>query len=178
MPVSADLRRAVAVLLLVSFALPVLAQEGLGPGRRAKRPDICFNPDELEAEAIVRGGMVIRDHARACARRGLDGTILQVWGKFDEDNAQALRDAVRLRAEAYQRNWPDDPYALQRANNATVASRQILDFAPEECIALGNLVDGLRTWDDYMRHIRLTELGQVKNVYKQCPQRRGGGQRR
>lgn len=173
-PLRISVRLFLAALLMLGLGEPALAQEdtgftAFGPGRRPRTPDICMNDAELEAEAIVRGGMVIRDQARACARRGLDGSILPIWGAFDEANAQKFRDAVQIRSEAYKRNWPDDPYAEQRANNATVASRQITDFAPQECVALGNLVDGMKTWDDYMRHIRSTELGQVKTKYKRCP---------
>jgi len=163
--------------VLASLLLPMMAaaQEGLGPGRRAKRPDICMKDSELEAEAIVRAGMVIRDHARACARRGLDGTILPTWGKFDEANGDRFREAVQTRSAAYKRLWPDDPYAEQRANNATVASRQLADFAPEECVALGDLVETFTDWPSFMRHVRSTELGQVKNVYKRCgPPKRPG----
>lgn len=163
--------------MLAALLLPVVAaaQEGLGPGRRAKRPDICMRDPELEAEAIVRAGMVIRDHARACARRGLDGTILPAWGKFDEANADNFRKAVETRSAAYKRIWPDDPYAEQRANNATVASRQLADFAPEECVALGDLVETFKDWPAFMRHVRTTELGQVKTVYKSCSRPRNRG---
>lgn len=165
----------IAALLL---PLAAAAQEGLGPGRRAKRPDICMTDPELEAEAIVRAGMVIRDHARACARRGLDATTLPIWGKFDEANADRFRQAVQVRSQAYKRLWPEDPYAEQRANNATVASRQLADFAPEECVALGDLVETFTDWPSFMRHVRTTELGQVKTVYKRCgpPKRPGAAQ--
>lgn len=168
----------VVALLLAGVALPTLAQDGLGPGRRPRQPNICMTDPELEAEAIVRAGMVIRDHARACARRGLDGTILPLWGRFDEANADNFRRAVETRSATYKRLWPDDPYAEQRANNATVASRQLADFSNEECIALGDLVGGLRDWAAFMRHVRSTELGQVKTAYKRCgpPRRQGAAQ--
>lgn len=167
----------IVAALLAALLLPVVAaaQEGLGPGRRAKSPNICMTDPELEAEAIVRAGMVIRDHARACARRGLDGTILPTWGKFDEANAENFREAVQLRSRTYKKLWPNDPYAEQRANNATVASRQLADFAPEECMALGDLVETFKDWPSFMRHVRSTELGQVKSVYKRCgPPKRPG----
>lgn len=167
----------IVAVLLASLLLPtiVAAQEALGPGRRAKRPDICMKDAELEAEAIVRAGIVIRDRARACARRGLDGTILPAWGKFDEANADKFREAVQLRSATYKRLWPDDPYAEQRATNATVASHQLADFAPEECLTLGDMVEGFTDWPSFMRHVRSTQLGQVKVAYKRCaPPKRPG----
>jgi len=179
-PLAITSARSVVAALLAALLLPAVAQaqDGLGPGRRPKQPNICMTDPELEAEAVVRAGMVIRDHARACARRGLDGTILPLWGKFDEANADRFRAAVQLRAATYKRLWPDDPYAEQRANNATVASRQLADFANEECVALGDLVETFTDWPTFMRHVRSTELGQVKTVYKRCgpPNRPGVAQ--
>lgn len=166
--------RILLALLLGVFALDAIAQEGLGPGRRKRTPEICMTDPELEAEATVRAGLVIRDFARACARRGHDGTILPLWGAFDAANAERFRTAVQQRTEAYRRNYPEDPYAEQRVTNAVVASRQLLDFAPQECIALGDLVEKFRVWDDFMRHVRSTELGQVKNSIRRCPQLRPG----
>jgi hypothetical protein len=164
-------------LLVAAIALPAVAQE-LGPGRRERRPDICMNSIEIEAEAMIRAGMVIRDHARACARRGLDGSIIHLWSAFDTTNAAKFQDAVEIRAGAYKRNWPNDPNAAQRAANETVASRQLVDFSPVECVVLKDLVDGFKTWTDYLVHIRRTEVGQVKAMYKQCPKGTVGAQRR
>ncbi|MEK9969326.1 MAG: hypothetical protein VW600_09325 [Ferrovibrio sp.] len=168
------LKAALAAGLALLMAGSAVAQQGLGPGSRPKRPEKCFNTPELEAEAIVRAGMIIRDHARACARRGHDGGIIELWARFDGENAEEFRKAVEVRAEAFRRNWPDDPYAAQRAANDTVASRQLVDFAPAECVALRNLVEGFTIWTDYMKHVRVVELGQVKTIYRQCPKRSPG----
>lgn len=165
---------AVAAGLALLMAGTALAQSGLGPGSRPKTPNKCFNAPEIEAVAIVRAGMVIRDHARACARRGHDTGILQLWGAFDNANAEEMRRAVEVRAEAFRRNWPDDPNAAQRDANETVASRQLVDFAPAECVALRNLVEGFKTWRDYMKHVRTVEVGQVKMLYRTCPKRSPG----
>jgi hypothetical protein len=167
-------RAALAAGLALLTAGTAIAQQALGPGSRPKRPDRCFNTQELEAEAIVRTGMIIRDHARACARRGHDGGIIQLWGAFDSANAEEFRRAVEVRAEAFRRNWPDDAYAAQRAANETVASRQLVDFAPAECVALRDLVGGFKAWPDFMKHVRTVELGQVKTLYRQCPKRSPG----
>ncbi|MFN4310680.1 MAG: hypothetical protein ACK4FK_08820 [Ferrovibrio sp.] len=130
---------------------------------------------EMEAEAIVRAGMIIRGYARDCARLGFDGTILPMWSAFDQANAQQFRDAVQLRSEAYRRNYPDDPYAEQRATNAVVASRQITEMPREECVVLLDLVGSFNDWNAFMRHVRTTKLGQVKTAFKLCPRQRGGG---
>lgn len=151
-----------------------VAQDGLRAASRPKRPDICFNRPEIEAEAIVRAGMIIRNHARACDRRGHDSGILQLWGTFDSANAEKLQDAVRVRAQAYKRNWPNDPNIAQRYANESVASRDLVDFAPEECVALRDLVEGFRTWPDYMKHVRTVEVGQVMSLIRQCPRRSPG----
>lgn len=129
---------------------------------------------EMEAEAIVRAGIIIRGYARDCARLGHDGSILPMWGAFDQANIQRFRDAVQVRSESYKRNYPDDPYAEQRATNAVVASRQITEFAREECTALAGLVGSFNDWDAFMRHVRTTVLGQVKTAFKLCPKARGG----
>lgn len=160
--------------LVLLMAGQALAQSGLGPGSRPKRSDRCFNTPELDAEAIVRAGIIIRDHARACARRGHDGGIIHLWAAFDTVNAEEFRRAVEVRTEAFKRNFPDDPYAAQRAVNDSVASRQLVDFAPAECVALRDLVEGFKGWPDYMKHVRTTELGQVKMIYRQCPRRSPG----
>lgn len=160
--------------LALLMAGEVLAQEGLRAASRPKRSDKCFNTPELEAVAIVRAGMIIRDHARACARRGHDGGIIHLWAAFDSANAEELQRAVEVRTEAFKRNFPDDPYAAQREANNSVASRQLVDFAPAECVALRDLVEGFKLWPDYMRHVRTTELGQVKMLYRQCPKRTPG----
>ena len=165
---------AMAAGLALLMAGTALAQSGLGPGSRPRTPNKCFNSPEIEAVAIVRAGMVIRDHARACARRGHDGGILQLWGAFDNANAEELRRAVDVRAEAFRRNWPDDPSAAQRDANETVASRQLVDFAPAECVALRDLVEGFTNWQDYMKHVRTVEVGQVKMLYRTCPRRSPG----
>lgn len=174
MPKPAGWHAAVAAGLALLMAGSALAQSGLGPGSRPKTPNKCFNTPEIEAVAIVRAGMVIRDHARACARRGHDTGILQLWGAFDNANAEEMRRAVEVRAEAFRRNWPDDPNAAQRDANETVASRQLVDFAPAECVALRDLVEGFKTWRDYMKHVRIVEVGQVKMLYRTCPKRSPG----
>jgi len=161
------------VLLTGSDAL-AQQQEGLRAASRPKRPDKCFNTPEIEAVAIVRAGMVVRDHARACARRGHDAGIIQLWGAFDNANAEEMRRAVEVRAEAFKRNWPEDPNAAQRDANETVASRQLVDFAPEECVALRDLVETFTNWQAYMKHVRTVEVGQVKAVYRICPRRTPG----
>jgi hypothetical protein len=168
------LRAGLAAGLVLLMAGSALAQQGLGPGSRPKRPERCFNTPELEAEAIVRAGMIIRDHARACARRGHDSGIIELWSAFDGAHAEEFRKAVEVRAEAFRRNWPDDAYAAQRDANETVASRQLVDFAPAECVALRDLVEGFKIWADYMKHVRVVELGQVKTLYRQCPRRSPG----
>lgn len=168
-------RRAIfAAGLALLLAGDALAQDGLRAGSRPKRPDICFNQPEIEAEAIVRAGMIIRDHARACARRGHDTEILQLWGAFDNANADKLQDAVQVRAQAYRRNWPNDPNVAQRYANESVASRQLVDFAPAECVALRDLVESFKIWPDYMKHVRTVEVGQVKTLIRQCPRRSPG----
>jgi hypothetical protein len=169
------LKRGLAACLVAGIALPALAQEGLGPGRRPKSPDICMTAPEMEAEAVVRAGMIIRGYARDCARLGHDGSILPLWAAFDQANAQQFRDAVQLRSDSYKRNYPDDAYAEQRATNAVVASRQLTEIPAEECSALLNLVGSFNDWDAFLRHVRMTVLGQVKTTFKQCPRRRGGG---
>ncbi len=168
-------RRAVAAAgLALLLAGDALAQDGLRAGSRPKRPDICFNQPEIEAEAIVRAGMIIRDHARACARRGHDTEILQLWAAFDNANAERLQDAVQVRAQAFRRNWPNDPNVAQRYANESVASRQLVDFAPAECAALRDLVESFKIWPDYMKHVRTVEVGQVKTLIRQCPRRSPG----
>lgn len=164
----------VAAALALLMAGTALAQSGLGPGSRPKRPDTCFNTPEVEAVAIVRAGMVIRDHARACARRGHDRSLINLWAEFDNANAEEMKRAVEVRAEAFRRNWPNDPNAAQRDANETVASRQLVDFAPAECFALRDLVEGFTTWRDYMKHVRTVEVGQVKTLYRTCPRRSPG----
>lgn len=166
--------RGIAALLVAAVALPVLAQDGLGPGRRPQTPRICMTPPQMEAEAIVRAGMIIRAYARDCARLGHDATILPLWGAFDQANAQRFRDAVQLRSEAYKLNYPDDPYAEQRATNEVLASRQMSEFAPQECMALADLVGSFNDWDAFMRHVRTTVLGQVKTAFKLCPKKHAG----
>jgi hypothetical protein len=173
-------KAALAAILILLMAGDAQAQqlaqqqEGLRAASRPKRSDACFNRPEIEAEAIVRAGMIIRDHARACARRGHDYGILQLWAAFDSDNAEKLQDPVQLRDQAYKRNWPKDPNMAQRYANESVASRQLVDFAPEECMALRDLVEGFRIWPDYMKHVRTVEVGQVKSLIRQCPRRSPG----
>lgn len=163
-------------LMILAIGLPAVAQE-LGPGRRERRPYTCMTSAEFEAEGVVRAGMVIRDHARACARRGLDGTIIHTWSAFDTANLQQIKDAIEIRTEAYRRNFPNDPYAAQRNDNAVVASRQLVDFAPVECVVLKELVERFKTWEDYLVHVRRTEVGQVKTMFMQCPKGVRGAKR-
>lgn len=160
-------------LLMIGDAL-AQQQEGLRAASRPKRSDKCFNTPEIEAIAIVRAGMVIRDHARACARRGHDRDLINVWAEFDNANAEEVKRAVEVRAEGFRRNSPDDPNAAQRDANETVASRQLVDFAPAECVALRDLVESFKTWRDYMKHVRTVEVGQVKMLYRTCPRRSPG----
>jgi cytochrome c556 len=171
------LRSLLPALLVFVIAGSAIAQDALGPGRRPKRPDTCMTTAEYEAEAVVRTGMILRDHARACARRGMDGGIVQLWAAFDAANAQQFQDAVQIRAEAYRRNFPNDPNAAQRAANETVASRQLVDFAPVECVVLRDLIGGFKAWDDFLKHVRSTEVGQVKAMFKQCPKGVRGAKR-
>ena len=164
----------VAAGLALLLSADVVAQSGLGSGSRPKSSTKCFNAPEIEAVAIVRAGMVIRDHARACARRGHDRDLINVWAAFDNANAEEMKRAVEVRAKAFQRNWPDDPNAAQRDANETVASRQLVDFAPAECVVLRDLVESFKTWRDYMKHVRMVEVGQVKMLYRTCPRRSPG----
>src|SRR3546814_21196766 len=101
---------------------PALAQDGLGPGSRPKRPSICMNDAELEAEAQMRAGIVLRAFARTCAVRGIDGSILPEWRAFDAANAERLPEAVRLRNDASARNYTEAPHAGQPFVSKTLYS--------------------------------------------------------
>lgn len=148
-----------------------VAQQGLGPGRRPPAPDICMSEAELEAEAILRTGIVLRAYARECARRGHDGSILPAWGAFDGANAENLRAAVQLRNDAYARNYPDSPKAGQKVVDEVLTSRQLVTLSAEECAATAEVVRGLATWDDFLIHVRRTELGKVRSAIRTCPPR-------
>jgi hypothetical protein len=139
---------------------------------KPKRDTSCMTPPELQAEAIVRAGIVLRAYARECARRGIDGSIVQKWLAFDTANAQSLRDAVQMRDKAYARNYPADPYAGQRVIDDALASRGITTLAPQECVAAAAVVDGLKSWNDFLLHAKRTELGMVKTAIRTC---RSGG---
>lgn len=139
---------------------------------KPKRDTACMTPPELQAEAIVRAGIVLRAYARECARRGIDASILQKWSAFDTANAQTLREAVQARDKGYARNYPDDPYAGQRAIDDTLASRGITTLSVQECVATAAVVDGLKSWNDFLAHVQRTELGMVKTAIMTC---RSGG---
>lgn len=165
------------LLLAALCVLPVLAQETRSAGNRPKRPLICMNDAELEAEAQMRAGIVLRAFARNCASRGIDGSILPKWSAFDAANADRLRDAVRLRDEAYARNYPDDAYAGQRIVDETLTSRGIVHPSAQECGTVAEVVNGLNTWEDFVAHARRTQLGMVKQQVKRCkPRGATGGQ--
>ena len=163
------------LLCAAGSCLPALAQDGLGPGSRPKRPLICMNDAELEAEAQMRAGIVLRAFARNCAARGIDGSILPKWGEFDAANAEQLREAVRLRNEAYARNYPDDAYAGQRIVDETLTSRGIVNPSAQECSSVAEIVNGLNVWEDFIAHARRTQLGQVKQQIKRCKPRGAAG---
>ncbi len=171
--------KAIACLLVsVLCAIPALAQDGLGPGSRPKRPQVCMSDAELEAEAQMRAGIVLRAFARNCASRGIDGSILPKWSAFDAANAEQLREAVRLRDEAYARNYPDDPYAGQRVVDEMLTSRGIVQPSAQECRTVAEIVNGLATWEDFVAHVRRTQLGMVKQQIKRCkPPGAAGGRR-
>jgi hypothetical protein len=160
--------RALLCFLLLVCVSPTLAQETRGPGNRPKRPLICMSDAELEAEAQMRAGIILRAFARNCASRGVDGSILPKWGEFDAANVERLREAVRLREEAYTRNYPDDAYAGQRIVDETLASRGIVHPSIQECGTVAEIVNRLATWEDFVAHARLTQLGQVKQQIKRC----------
>lgn len=163
------------LLPAVLAAMPALAQQGLGPGSRPKQPLVCMNDAELEAEAQVRAGIVLRAFARTCAARGLDAAILQKWGAFDGANAERLQLAVRLRNDAYARNYPDDPYAGQRVIDETLTSRGITQPSQQECGTVAEVVNRLNAWEDFVAHARLTQLGMVKSQIKRCKPRGAAG---
>jgi hypothetical protein len=143
------------------------------PQATMPKPDnACMTPPELQAEAIVRAGIVLRAYARECARRGFDGSILQKWMAFDAANAQSLREAVQMRDKAYARNYPDNPYAGQQVVDDALASRGLVTLAPSECMATAAVVDGLKSWDDFLVHAKRTELGMGKSAIRTC---RSGG---
>src|SRR3546814_1271621 len=48
---------------------------GVPQATKPKPDNACMTPPELQAEAIVRAGIVLRAYARECARRGFDGKI-------------------------------------------------------------------------------------------------------
>lgn len=169
--------RALLGLVLIVCASSALAQETRGPGNRPKRPQICMNDAELAAEAQMRAGIILRAFARNCASRGIDASILPKWGEFDAANAEKLREAVRLREEAYARNYPDDAYAGQRMVDETLTSRGITHPSAQECGTIAEIVNGLATWEDFVAHARLTQLGMVKQQIKRCkPRGAAGGQ--
>lgn len=158
------------LLLAAGMIMPVQAQDsfGLGPGSRPKRPLICMSDAELEAEAQVRAGIILRAFARTCAARGIDGSILQKWSAFDSAHAEQLQAAVRRRNEAYARNYPDDANAGQRVIDETLASRGITHPSVQECLSVAEVVNGLNTWEDFVAHARLTQLGMVRNQIRRC----------
>lgn len=169
------LRSCLSLLLAAFVAIPALAQDGLGPGSRPKRPLICMSDAELEAEAQVRAGIVLRAFARTCAARGIDNTILQDWAAFDSANADKLQQAVRLRNEAYARNYPNDSYAGQQVIDETLTSRGITHPSVQECETVAEVVNRLNAWEDFVAHARLTQLGMVKSQIKRCKSRGAAG---
>ena len=152
-----------------------MAQETRGPGNRPKRPLICMNDAELEAEAQMRAGIILRAFARNCASRGIDGSILPRWGEFDAANADRLREVVRLRNEAYTRNYPDDAYAGQRIVDEALTSRGIVNPSAQECGIVAEIVSGFETWEDFAAHARRTQLGMVKQQIQRCKPRGAAG---
>src|SRR3546814_15741626 len=83
-------------------------------------------------------------------------------------NAQRRREAVQMRDKAYARNYPDNPYAGQQVVDDALASRGLVTLAPSECVATAAVVDGLKSWDDFLAHAKRTETGMVRTATRTC----------
>lgn len=154
---------------------PRIENQYLGPGRRKKPRDICMDEREQKAEALVRSGIVIREYARECLRQGWDGGLLDLWNTFENANGEQIKAAVRLRDDAFLRNYPENPQATRQSDSIVLASRNISRMAPAECTALRKVVTDFKDYNDFVRFSAITELGLVRNSITLCKTRQNRG---
>ena len=87
--------RALVVLTISLFPALAWAQAGG-----------CFRQGELNAEANVRLGLLLRERAVVCAVRSGDSAfsgLPQMWSNFEQANSVQLKNAVETRSKAIER---------------------------------------------------------------------------
>ncbi|HEX6959954.1 MAG TPA: hypothetical protein VF194_18365 [Ferrovibrio sp.] len=128
-------------LVLIPFAAAAQGQ----PAPRANANKNCFTKKEAEAESEVRTGIKIREILRRCALVDPAGQpALDEWYKFDQENAERLRNAVATRQQAIARLFPNRSQASQWDTDAVVATSKSVQVNEGVCQATYDIVDRLK----------------------------------
>lgn len=154
-------------LRLVTFLL--LAQPAMIAAQN--RPG-CLKPDEVNAEAVVRTGVDIREVLKACARRNFTASgdtaaeALANFRRFDESYAAKIQSELDIRRQALQRNYPDRKAIERQMDGAIISVYQGREMSDGECIAAMRVMDQIAAegWQAFLRQVEITRRYIEPNV--------------
>lgn len=140
---------------------------GAAQGRRG-----CLNPAEVQAEAIVRTGVDLREVLKACARRDFattDGTAadaLAQFRTFDGDYADKIQSELEIRRLALQRNYPDRKAVERQMDGAIIAVYQGRQMSDGECLGAMQVMSQIEAegWQAFERQVEITRRYIEPNV--------------
>jgi hypothetical protein len=154
-------RRLAILLLLVQPAVAVAQNR---PG--------CLKPDEVNAEAVVRTGVDIREVLKACARRNFAAAgdtaaeALANFRSFDDAYAAKIQSELEIRRLALQRNYPDRKAVERQMDGAIISVYQGREMSDGECIAAMRVMDQIEAegWQAFQRQVEITRRYIEPNV--------------
>jgi hypothetical protein len=113
----------------------------------------CYTELDLQAEAIVRTAIAMRETLRQCAGQGLDQGAMPLWQGFDQDNADKIGRALLDRRETLRRLFPKDPYVERRRNDAIIAAYSGRTLTAQQCAAAAETMRKVRGggWGQFIR---------------------------
>lgn len=154
--------RAVTMLALLGQFGAAMAQDRSG----------CLTPGEVNAEAVVRTGVDLREVLKACARRNYAATIgtaadaLANFREFDAEYGDRIQSEREIRRLALQRNFPDRKAVERQMDGAIIAVYQGRQMSDGECLAAIQVMAQIETegWQAFERQVEVTRRYIEPNV--------------
>lgn len=143
------------------LAMLLLAQPGTADAQR--RPG-CLKPDEVNAEAVVRTGVDLREVLKACAKRnfattnGTAADALEGFRAFDKDYADKIQSELEIRRLALQRNFPDRKGVERQMDGAIISVYQGRQMSDGECLGAMQVMNQIEAegWQAFQRQVEIT----------------------
>lgn len=124
----------------------------------------CMKPGEVNAEAIVRTGVDLREVLKNCAARNFattSGTAVDALAQFrafDTDYADKIQAELEIRRLALQRNFPRRKAVERQMDGALISVYQGRQMSDGECLAAMQVMSRIEVegWQAFERQVEVT----------------------